>query len=282
MALGRPQPVRELSFLSRIFSKKTDDAASEAGSGALPPNSHLPATLSPAARSDASSSSSSSSSPDLARRRRYALTNGNDHTELEEQAKQQGESWKQTRDRKSSFNPESIFEERIVGGSYPTRGPGPQPEKRLREWMVKVEDMTLGPKKLNLVAKLIRRLPVEEARLQLRFSTKQVSRDVLLALDEAVMKAREEADMHPKDLIVGQCWVGGKIAFKKVDIKARGKSGTIQKRLSSLSLVVYENPKLVPGFFSKTLTPTKSEHVGSRRAIFKPVKVKQPRKLEEA
>lgn len=146
--------------------------------------------------------------------------------------------------------------ERIIGGNYSARG-NPLPEKRLREWRHTVENLTLGPKKLNLVARLIRRLPVPDARLQLQFSKKSISRDVLLALDEACMKARQSSGLHIKDLIVGQCYVGGKIIGHKVDIKARGKSGRIDKRVSHLNIILYESPAIVPGFESKILPPGK-------------------------
>ena len=146
--------------------------------------------------------------------------------------------------------------DRIIGGTYPPRG-NPMPEKRLREWRHTVENLTLGPKKLNLVAKLIRKLPVPEARLQLRYSKKAISKDVLLVLDQACMKARERDNIHIKDLIVGQCYVGGKIIGHKVDIKARGKSGKITKRVSHLNIILYENPALVKGFESRTLLPGK-------------------------
>jgi large subunit ribosomal protein L22 len=147
-----------------------------------------------------------------------------------------------------------LQEERIIGGNYPVRGPA-IPQKRLREWSHTVENLSLGPKKLNLVAKLIRRLPVPDARVQLRFSSKAVSRDVLLALDQACMKARAMGDIHVKDLIVGQCYVGGKIVGHKMDIKARGKSGRIAKKVSHLNIILYENPALVKGFESRTLLP---------------------------
>jgi len=148
----------------------------------------------------------------------------------------------------------SLQEERIIGGNYPVRGP-PAPEKRLREWSYTVENLTVTPKKLNLVCKLIRKLPVEEARNQLRYSKKAISRDVLLALDKVCMNARLKGEIHIKDLIVGQCYVGGRIMGHKLDIKARGKSGRITKRVSHLNIVVYENPALVPGFKSRTLLP---------------------------
>lgn len=160
-----------------------------------------------------------------------------------------------------------LEEEYIRGGGYPPRGVK-NPPKRLREWQHTVENLTVGPRKLNLIAKLIRKLPVEEARLQLTYSKKAISRDVLLALDEACKQARIESNMHPKDLIVGQCYVGGKIIGKKIDIKGRGKSGIIKKRVSHLNVILYENPNLVDGFFSESLahlTPERANQMPRRR-----------------
>lgn len=146
-----------------------------------------------------------------------------------------------------------LSKEHIRGGGYEPRGPKPPP-KRLQEWEHKVEGLTLGPRKLNLVAKLIRKMPVENARLQLIYSKKAISKDVLLALDEACAKVRQESGLYAEDLIVGRCQVGGEIVGKRTDIKGRGRVGVIKKRVSHLHLVLYEHPSRVEGFFSRQLS----------------------------
>jgi len=163
-------------------------------------------------------------------------------------------SRKERKARLRKVREDRLDDERIIGGSYPVRGPA-IPKKRLREWVYKVENMQVSPKKLNLIARLIRKLPVEEARLQLRFSKKAISQEVLYALDKACLKARKVANMHTQDLIVGQCYVGSKIVGHKLDIKARGKSGRITKKVAHLNMILYENPALVKGFQSSILYP---------------------------
>jgi ribosomal protein L22 len=150
--------------------------------------------------------------------------------------------------------------ERFAPSHYPARGPGPMPPKRLREVTQKLEDQTLPASKLNLVARLIRKMPVEEARAQLRYSDKAISKNVLLTLDRAINKAKSMHKLTAPELIVGEAYVCGRIMGKKPDFMGRGRTGVITKRQSDLVIKLYEHPALVEGFVSTSfahMTPAK-------------------------
>jgi len=159
---------------------------------------------------------------------------------------------------------------RLVPNHYPARGPGPAPPKRLREVVLKLKDQTLPASKLNLVARLIRHLPVVEARAQLQYSPKLISKNVLLALNRAVDKAQSMHRLKPEELIVGEAFVGGRIVLEKPDIMGRGRTGVITKKTSDLTLKLYENPKLVAGFQSTTFASVLAKPV-ERRSVKSPV-----------
>lgn len=162
-----------------------------------------------------------------------------------------GEKRKEKERKPWNNNPNSL---RLPGRRpYPVRGPGPMPERRLKEIVYATGELSISPRKLNLVAELIRGLTVKDALLQLQYSQKRISKPVLQAVNEAVDKAKKMIKLDRDDLVVGQAYVGGRILGKKPDIQGRGRTGTIIKRVSKLKLHLYEHPNLVPGFASKSL-----------------------------
>lgn len=139
----------------------------------------------------------------------------------------------------------------LTGGGYQRRGPRvAEPEKRLREAVCTGAFFGATPKKLNDVAQVVRGSTVEEARYQLRYCPRPVAEEVHEVLDRAVALAQRIHKLRPSELIVGRTWVGSRIIGKIRDIKAKGRSGTIHKRQSRVSVAVYEHPALVAGGFT--------------------------------
>ena len=86
-----------------------------------------------------------------------------------------------------------------------------------------------SPRKLNLVARLIARKPVDSAILQLQMSDKRhaktrVKSMLALARDHAVAKGLDR-----EKLIVQEAWVSKGVYLKRLDIKGRGRHGVIMK-----------------------------------------------------
>lgn len=103
--------------------------------------------------------------------------------------------------------------------------------------------MRVSPQKLNLVAGLIRGLPVEKAVSALSFSPKRISADVLKVLKSAMANAEHNLGMDADDLLVSEATVGRAMVMRRLDIKGRSRSGRIEKPYSHLRIVVSQGEK---------------------------------------
>ncbi len=92
--------------------------------------------------------------------------------------------------------------------------------------------------KLNLVAGLIRNLPVEKALTQLQFSKKRISDDVLKTLQSAIANAENNHNLDVDELIVAEAYVGKNLTMKRGRPRARGRYGKILKPYSQLTILV--------------------------------------------
>jgi large subunit ribosomal protein L22 len=98
--------------------------------------------------------------------------------------------------------------------------------------------LRVSPRKLNLVAALIRGKPVESALADLEFSRKRIAGDVKKCLESAIANAENNHDLDVDDLIVAEAHVGKAIVLKRFHARARGRGARIEKPFSHLTIVV--------------------------------------------
>jgi large subunit ribosomal protein L22 len=96
----------------------------------------------------------------------------------------------------------------------------------------------VSPRKLNLVAGLIRGKKVGTALADLTFSKKRIAIDVRKALESAIANAENNHDLDVDDLVVAEAHVGKALVMKRFAPRARGRSGRIEKPFSNLTIVV--------------------------------------------
>ncbi|XP_062513853.1 large ribosomal subunit protein uL22m-like [Corticium candelabrum] len=83
-----------------------------------------------------------------------------------------------------------------------------------------------SPWKMNLVAKQIRRLPVDEAMLQMQFSPKKASKTVLEVLSDAKKRAHEDfAGPNKSNLYIDESYVGKGTYLKRMKFHGKGQFG---------------------------------------------------------
>ena len=97
-----------------------------------------------------------------------------------------------------------------------------------------------SPRKLNLVAQLIRGLKANEALNQLTFSRRGIARDVKKVLMSAIANAENNHDLDVDRLVVSEATVGKSLVMKRFRARARGRAGRIEKPFSRLRIVVEE------------------------------------------
>ena len=98
----------------------------------------------------------------------------------------------------------------------------------------------VSPRKLNLVAQLIRGKKVSTALADLTFSRKKAARDVKKTLESAVANAENNHELDVDSLVVAEAHVGNALKLKRWTPRARGRVGRIEKRFSHLTIVVRE------------------------------------------
>jgi large subunit ribosomal protein L22 len=97
-----------------------------------------------------------------------------------------------------------------------------------------------SPRKLDVVAALIRHQPVDRAINQLTFSKKRIAQDVKKTLESAVANAENNHGLDIDQLVVAEASVGKRFVMKRFRPRARGRAGRIHKFFSRLRIVVRE------------------------------------------
>src|SRR5215475_15830245 len=103
-----------------------------------------------------------------------------------------------------------------------------------------VRNLRVSPRKLNLVAGLIRGKKVDHALADLEFSRKRIAQDVRKCVMSAVANAENNHQLDVNDLVVAQAHVGKNIVMRRFHARGRGKMAPVEKPFSQLTVVVKE------------------------------------------
>jgi len=96
------------------------------------------------------------------------------------------------------------------------------------------------PRKLNLVAQMIRGLGAQPALAALTFSKKRAAHDVKKVLQAAIANAENNHSLDVDRLVVAEAYVGNSIRLKRFHARARGRGVSVEKLWSNLTVVVRE------------------------------------------
>lgn len=103
-----------------------------------------------------------------------------------------------------------------------------------------------SPRKLDLVAGLIRGMDAGRAVTALAFSRKRIAQDVKKTLESAIANAENNHDLDVDRLFVAEASVGKHLVMKRLHARARGRAGRIEKHVSRLRIVVRERVDQAP------------------------------------
>lgn len=103
-----------------------------------------------------------------------------------------------------------------------------------------VRMLRVSPRKLNLVAALIRNMSAAEAMVQLQYCKKRISGDVRKCLQSAIANAENNHGMNIDALYVDSATVGKAMVMKRSMARARGRGARIMKFFSNLYITVKE------------------------------------------
>ena len=103
-----------------------------------------------------------------------------------------------------------------------------------------INRLRISPRKLNLVAGLIRGMSVNNALTQLSFSGKRIANDVKKGLQSAIANAENNHNLNVDDLYVKEAYVGKNLVMKRMHTRGRGRSAQVLKPFANLTLIVRE------------------------------------------
>ena len=95
-----------------------------------------------------------------------------------------------------------------------------------------------SPRKLNLVAALIRGKKVSAALADLEFSRKRIASSVKKTLQSAIANAENNHQLDVDNLVVAEAHVGKALVIKRSTPRGRGRVGRIFKPFANLTIVV--------------------------------------------
>ena len=105
-------------------------------------------------------------------------------------------------------------------------------------------NIRVSPRKLNLVAAMIRNQPADKAIAALTFSRRRIAQQVKKTLESAVANAENNHQLDVDQLVVKTAEVGKSIVMKRFHARGRGRSSQIQKFFSHLKIVVAERAEV--------------------------------------
>lgn len=104
----------------------------------------------------------------------------------------------------------------------------------------KLRYLRIAPRKVRLVADLLRGKSVEEAQNILNFTQKRVALPILKLLKQGISNAKNNFQMEEKNLYISKVLVDEGPKLKRVRPRARGHADEIQKKTSHITLVLDE------------------------------------------
>ena len=108
------------------------------------------------------------------------------------------------------------------------------------EAMAYAKAIRTSPRKLNLIAQMIRGKAAATALTDLAFSRRRIAVDVRKVLQAAIANAENNHQLDVDRLVVAEATVGRAFVMKRFRPRARGRVGRIRKPFSNLTVIVCE------------------------------------------
>jgi large subunit ribosomal protein L22 len=103
-----------------------------------------------------------------------------------------------------------------------------------------LRNVRVSPRKLNVVAGLIRNRSAADAVATLTFSKRRIAQQVLKVLESAIANAENNHQLDVDRLVVSRAEVGRSIVMRRFHARGRGRAARVEKWFSRLKIVVAE------------------------------------------
>lgn len=98
----------------------------------------------------------------------------------------------------------------------------------------------VSPRKMRLVTNLVKKMPVEEAIVQLQFTNKKAAGMLVKLLKSAVANAEHNFSLKPEDLYIKTITCDMGMTMKRYSPRARGSAFVIRRKLSNVNVTLEE------------------------------------------
>lgn len=114
--------------------------------------------------------------------------------------------------------------------------------------IAKLKHLRMAPRKVRLVADLIRGMDVQEAQKQLKFLNKKAALPLLKLLNSAIANAKHNFNLEKENLYISQILVDGGPSLKRWMPRAMGRATPILKRTCHITLLLDQKKGVVRPF----------------------------------
>ncbi|MEA2097762.1 MAG: 50S ribosomal protein L22 [Patescibacteria group bacterium] len=101
-----------------------------------------------------------------------------------------------------------------------------------------LRNLRISPRKVRLVADVVRGMNVYNAKIQLEFINKKSSQPVLKLLNSAIANAKHNFDLDENDLYISSIFVNEGATLKRWIPRAMGRASKINKRISHITIIL--------------------------------------------
>src|SRR5688500_2331244 len=115
-----------------------------------------------------------------------------------------------------------------------------KPRRAENQAIAKARYIKGSERKLNLLAQLIRGKAAQKALIDLQFSRRRMAVDVRKVLEAAIANAENNHDLDVDRLFVKEAIVGKTLVMGRFHARGRGRSASIEKPFSNISITVEE------------------------------------------
>lgn len=143
----------------------------------------------------------------------------------------------------------------------------------MSEVTAQLNRLRLAPRKVRMVANLVKGKDVIKALYQLEHFIKKPAPYLKKLINSAVSNAENNFNMVKENLYIKDLMVNEGVKLKRFQPKGFGRSSEIQKKTSRIKIILAER---VAGLKADKKASTKTEHIHEHEKIIEPKDIKKP------
>lgn len=153
----------------------------------------------------------------------------------------------------------------------------------MMQYKFRLNNLRIAPRKVRLVANLVKRSPLLMAETQLRFQSKKAALPIAKLLKSARMSATNNFNLLPENLYISNILVDEGVKLKRFRARAFGRAGAIHKKTSHITLIIEERSGLIkkPKIVIKKEVKKEYETAKETPKLRRPLKIGIPAKVSE-